>query len=53
MLGEAAAINDRVEHYRPQIDAYRQAVAQFMRLAPASVVARLVFVEPAVVRPVV
>jgi ATP-dependent exoDNAse (exonuclease V) beta subunit len=36
-------LDDRVEHYRPQIEAYRRAVAKLYGLAPARIAARLVF----------
>jgi ATP-dependent exoDNAse (exonuclease V) beta subunit len=39
-------LDARVEHYRPQIDAYRRAVAAMYRLAPTVVLARLVFLVP-------
>jgi len=49
------ASNDRqalkmiVSHYRPQVDAYRRAVARFTGLTPNRISARLVFVGPALV----
>jgi hypothetical protein len=51
-VAQELAIAERVEHYAPQIDAYRAAVAQFMRLPLSHVAARLLFVEPGIVRSV-
>ncbi len=47
--GDAAALTDQVEYYRPQMAAYRHAVAKMFRLPPDRVIARLLFVEPGVV----
>jgi ATP-dependent helicase/nuclease subunit A len=47
-----AAVDDKVEFYRPQIAAYRAAVAGLYRLEPEQVAARLVFVENGDVRPI-
>jgi ATP-dependent exoDNAse (exonuclease V) beta subunit len=49
-VSDPSAIAQRVEHYAPQIEAYRSAVAQFMRLPLSHVAARLLFVAPGVVR---
>ena len=46
------AIDARVAHYRPQLEAYRRAVARLLRLDAAQVSARLAFVEAGVVRAV-
>ena len=46
------AIAARVEEYRPQLAAYRRAVAALFHLAPARISARLVFVTPGEVRAV-
>ena len=43
---------ERVEHYRPQIDAYRDAVATMTGLPAERVTARLLFVNEGVVRAV-
>ncbi|HSJ10352.1 MAG TPA: UvrD-helicase domain-containing protein [Longimicrobiales bacterium] len=42
---DAAAIDARVEHYRPQLAAYRRAVSVMYGLAPDVVSARLVFLH--------
>ena len=47
---EPQAIDARVIHYRPQLEAYRQAAARLLRLDLAQVSARLAFVEAGVVR---
>jgi ATP-dependent exoDNAse (exonuclease V) beta subunit len=39
------AVAERVELYRPQLDAYQRAAAQLLSIDPASVDARLVFVS--------
>ena len=41
------AIEARVEHYRPQLEAYRRAAARILAISPAMVSARLLFVGPA------
>jgi ATP-dependent exoDNAse (exonuclease V) beta subunit len=46
---DASAIADRVEFYRPQLEAYRRAVAEVFRLDPRKIAARLLFVEPGVI----
>jgi ATP-dependent helicase/nuclease subunit A len=43
---------DRVEHYRPQLDAYRRAVAKLYGLSPPAIAARLVFLATGEVVPV-
>lgn len=42
---DAVALSKKVNLYRPQIDAYRRAVAQMLLLAPERVSARLVFLK--------
>jgi len=41
--GDAAALAARIEHYRPQLEAYRQAAARLARVPPDRIAARLVF----------
>jgi ATP-dependent helicase/nuclease subunit A len=41
--GDQAALAARTEHYRPQLEAYRQAVARLAQLPAERVAARLVF----------
>ena len=41
---DANALKTKVEHYRPQIEAYRNAVAQMAGLPESAVTARLLFV---------
>ena len=38
------SINERVEHYRPQLEAYRSAVSRFLKLQPNQIATRLLFV---------
>ncbi len=40
------SLEARVDTYRPQLDAYRQAVAQLFHIAASDVTATLVFVQP-------
>ncbi len=47
--GDPAALAARADHYRPQLDAYRRAVARQFRLDPTKVSARLAFVGLGVV----
>lgn len=47
---DSEAIQAKVAHYRPQIDAYREAVAGRYRLDPSVVSGRLLFLRPGVVR---
>jgi len=47
--GDAAALAERVDRYRPQMAAYRRAVAMQFRLAEELVDARLLFVAPGIV----
>ncbi len=42
------SFTDRVEHYRPQLNAYRAAVAKVFGLSASAVRATLVFLEPGV-----
>jgi len=46
---DPAALSARTEVYRPQLAAYRRAVAGMFALEPAQISARLVFVAPGVV----
>ena len=41
---DAATLESRVEHYRPQLNAYRRSVAQFAKLPLEKITARLLFV---------
>ena len=43
--GDPAALAARVDYYRPQLDAYRHAVARQFRLDPSKVSARLAFLS--------
>ncbi len=43
---DSAAVGTRTEFYRPQIEAYRRAVATVFGLEPCRITARLLFVEP-------
>ena len=52
-VGDQAAIEDRVGFYRPQLQAYRGAMAALTGLPPARISARLLFVEPGVIVTVV
>jgi len=47
---EPQSLEARVEHYRPQLEAYRRATARLLGLDEAQVSARLAFVEAGVVR---
>ncbi|MBN2218100.1 MAG: UvrD-helicase domain-containing protein [Pirellulales bacterium] len=47
---DPAALAARVEFYRPQMEAYARAAASMFGLSPAQVSARLVFVEPGMVK---
>ena len=42
---DAADLDERVEHYRPQLQAYRRAAAALLRLDPEAVTAELVFLR--------
>ena len=46
------ALADRVDHYRPQLEAYRQAASRFLGLPPERISLRLVFVALGVVESV-
>ncbi|MCR4415123.1 MAG: PD-(D/E)XK nuclease family protein, partial [Thermoguttaceae bacterium] len=48
-VGDAEAISARTEIYRPQLEAYRRAAAQWLGLPRERVSARLVFLGPGVV----
>jgi ATP-dependent helicase/nuclease subunit A len=41
--GDAGAVKERTEHYRPQVEAYRRAIARMARLPEEHIAARLVF----------
>jgi ATP-dependent exoDNAse (exonuclease V) beta subunit len=49
---DPAAIDEKLNHYRPQLDAYRRAVSAMYKLPPERVSARLAFVSVGVVKPV-
>lgn len=48
--GSEDRLDARVEHYRPQLEAYRRAAAKLLRLPVEQVSARLVFLETGSVR---
>lgn len=50
--GDASALREKVEYYRPQLAAYRRAVAAFLSLPVEHVASRLVFTHPRQVVPV-
>jgi len=43
-----ALLLDKVNYYRPQLDAYRATIAQMLKLSPNQVTARLLFVTAGV-----
>ena len=47
--GNARAVAERIEFYRPQLDAYRRAVAQMFHLETGRITARLVFLHAGLV----
>ena len=49
---DSAAMDARVEFYRPQMEAYAQTVGAMFDLPAERISARLIFVEPGVVRAV-
>ena len=49
---DAADLDERAEHYRPQLQAYRRAAASLLRLPVERVSGELVFLRPGVVVPV-
>ncbi len=49
----SGAFDERVDYYRPQLAEYRRAVSDMLRLEPERVAARLVFVRPGVIVPIV
>ena len=49
---DVAQLDQRVEFYRPQLDAYRKAVATMFHLSPRQICARLLFVSAGVMRAV-
>lgn len=50
--GDQAALNNKVEFYRPQIEAYRLAASRLLRIDPELIAARLVFLAAGEVRSV-
>ena len=50
--GDEAALTAKVEHYRPQLEAYRAAVARMFQLSKDRAASRLLFVDAATVRSV-
>jgi ATP-dependent exoDNAse (exonuclease V) beta subunit len=48
--GDSAALADKVAFYRPQLDAYRAAVAKLLRLPEGRISARLIFLSAGVVQ---
>lgn len=46
----AEAVDELAEHYRPQVEAYRRAAARLFDLPPERIAARLLFVNPGLVR---
>ena len=42
---DAKESQQRIDHYRPQLDAYRQAIAKSMRIPPGNINATLFFVD--------
>lgn len=50
--GDAAALAERAEHYRPQIEAYRAAAASVLSLDPKQIGCKLVFLTPGAVVPI-
>jgi ATP-dependent helicase/nuclease subunit A len=50
--GDDAALEERVAHYRPQLEAYRRAVVAGYGLPPERITARLLFLEVGAVREV-
>lgn len=47
--GDPAAVEEKREFYRPQLEAYRTAVAKLYGLGDDRITTRLVFVEPGVI----
>ncbi len=45
-VDDQPSLSARVETYQPQLDSYRQAVAQLFHLAASDVMATLIFVQP-------
>lgn len=48
--GRAESFDDKVKYYRPQMEAYRSAVAKVHGLSPKNIAARLVFVGHGITR---
>ncbi|MBW3599411.1 MAG: UvrD-helicase domain-containing protein [Planctomycetes bacterium] len=44
VLRNKKALDDRIKFYQPQLDAYRRALAKMLRLPPAHIAARMLFV---------
>ncbi len=51
-IADAAVIDDRVAHYRPQLEAYRRGVAAGFRIPEPAVACRLLFLDAGQVRDV-
>ena len=49
-INGAGQIADRIEFYRPQLEAYRGASARMLRLPAERILCRIAFVEPGIVR---
>jgi ATP-dependent helicase/nuclease subunit A len=50
-VAPGSGLDERVDHYRPQVDAYRRAVAAMHRIPPDKVSAHLVFLEAGAIVP--
>lgn len=48
-VGDTDTLQQRIEHYSPQLNAYRRAISSMYGLRAERVVAKLVFVEPGAV----
>ena len=51
VAADSDVLRKRVETYRPQLEAYRQALSQMLRLDPKRITAELVFTTPGVAVP--
>jgi ATP-dependent helicase/nuclease subunit A len=49
-VGHPAALAEKLDFYRPQLEAYRSAAAQFLKLDPRHMTARLVFLTAGLVQ---
>ena len=47
---DSVQLDEAVEHYRPQIDAYRRAISAMFHIPKKQVSARLLFVTPGLVK---